>query len=112
VVFSDQITIQQDSSTGDNPAEDFSGDALVAAMPCRVVDVRGFETYRGRQLVAQTEYLVELWQYPGIRPNMRLSVTAGLHAGKLLNISHVQDFQSDGSQPMTTLSCSERTELT
>jgi len=109
VVFSDQITIQQDSSSDGAEVADFTGTAFASAIPCRVVDVRGYESYKGRQLTAQTEYLVDLWHYPGILPDMRVSVTAGLHAGKTLNITHVQDSHKDGTPPITVLVCSERT---
>ena len=105
MIFSDRITIQQDNSTDDNPAEVFG--TFVADIPCRVVDVTGIEKYRGRQIESLVNYVIDCYEYPGITSEMRVSVDDGLHAGKLLNIESVADYRTDGKPKMTSLHCTE-----
>jgi len=53
--------------------------------------------------------MIEMWEYPGILPSMRVVVDGGIHAGKTMGITHVQDKQIDGKPKMTALYCTERT---
>ena len=108
-VFRDVITIKQDGSNAGDNDPDYTGAAFASDVPCRVVDVRGLEKYHGNQLVANVDFMIEMWEYPGILPSMRVVVDGGIHAGKTMGITHVQDKQIDGKPKMTALYCTERT---
>lgn len=107
MTYTDHVTIQQDSSTDDNPAADYTGAAFATDIPCRVLDVKGQETYRGNQLAAHSDYVVEMWQVEGVTPTMRLVVAGGVHDGKTLNIKHVRDMHKDSQPAQTILFCRE-----
>lgn len=88
----DRCDIQQDSSTDDNPAQVWTGTPLVRNWPCAIQAVGGDESYRGRQLEAKVDYMVECRMVDSITSRMRLSVTGGVHKGKTLNIDHIREF--------------------
>ncbi len=108
-VFRDLCLIRQDTSDAGDSESDYTGTPLVSKMPCRVIDTAGRETYKSRQLIAGVDFVVELWEYPGITPDMRVEVSEGIHAGKTLNIKHVNVIQMDGEPVKTVWSCTERT---
>ena len=86
-MYRDLADIQKDVSS-DGAAADFSG-TLMTNVPCKIEATGGNESYRGRQLEAHVDYVVEMQNIPGIKPDMRLNVIGGQYAGTILNISHV-----------------------
>jgi len=101
----DTITIQKDSSADGTLTPDYSS-SLVTGVPCAVTHVKGQETYRGRQLEALVDYVVETRYRSDITTLMRVSVTGGLYSGQTMNIVAVQPMQfSKGRPPMLMLLC-------
>lgn len=86
----DMVDIEKDVSADGTPIPDYSGADLWKSVPCDIVPTGGDETYKGRQLEARTAYVVTLQYIDGVLPNMRLRVTGGLYAGRLLNIANVR----------------------
>lgn len=102
----DTVTIQQDSSAAGDPVPNYSGTALATGIPCMITNVRGQETYRGRQLEALVDFVVEMRHRSDITHTMRLSVTGGLWNGSTLNVEAVQPVQlTRGRPPMLLLMC-------
>lgn len=98
-------TLQTDTSTDDNPAESFT--TTVADMPLNVVPIGGQETYRGRQLEANVDYVIETPYRSGVDPKQRIKMTSGIYNGQLLNIERVHRLHQDGSRPTLELYCTE-----
>ena len=102
----DRCDIQQDGSADDNPHADWTGTPLVRNWPCDIQAVGGDESYRGRQLEAKVDYVVECRMVDAVTSQMRLSVTGGIHKGKTLNIDHIRDF-NDRKGRRLELYCTE-----
>ena len=49
---------------------------FLANVPCDITDRRGTETYRGRQIQANTTHIIETRYYPGLLPNMMIENAA------------------------------------
>lgn len=104
--FRDMVDIQQDSSTDDNPAEDFSEAALYSSVPCDITAVSGGEKFRGRSIEEDINYIVEMHNLPNVVTRMRLNVTGGIHVGKVLNIHATKYMDStDGRLQRLELDC-------
>lgn len=95
-MYRDTVTIQQDSSAAGSPVPDYSGAALMSAVPCKIQEIGGDSTYRGRMLEASVSHVVELQWMSGVTPTMRLYVTGGVHAGAYLNITSVRVVENKG----------------
>ena len=67
--FQHRITIVSDTSTASEL--DATYGTFLADVPCNVVPVNGGERYRGVQLQAETNIVIETRYYDGILPNMR-----------------------------------------
>jgi head-tail adaptor len=98
--------IQQDSSNDDNPTATWTGDAFVRNWPCSVQPIGGDESYRGRQLEAHVDYVVEGRWVDGVKAEMRLYVASGFHRGKTLNIDNAREFKDRGGRRLE-LYCTE-----
>lgn len=108
--FRDMADIQQDSSTDDNPAEDFTGAPLYEGVPCDITAVSGGESFRGRAIEEDIDYIVELHALPNVVSKMSLNITGGIHAGKVLNINATKYMDAtDGRLPKLELDCVHRT---
>lgn len=105
--YRDMVTIQQDSSLGGAPVPDYSGSALMAAVPCSVTARGGNEAYRGRMLEAHVTHIVECQYIEGVTPTMRLYVTGGIHSGKYLNVEYANVFEGGGRARKLELHCVE-----
>jgi hypothetical protein len=103
--YRDTATIQQDSSLGGTATPDYSGAALLTGWPCKVTTVSGDSSYRGRMLEAQVNYVVEGQYYAGITPTMRLSMTGGIHSGKVFNIATIRTIEGNGKARKLELYC-------
>ena len=106
--FRDMVDIQQDQSADGSPQEDFSGTPFLARVPCEIKTISGDETFRGRQLTANTNHVVTMPHYPGIRTRMRL-LCRGRLDGRILNITDVRELDLDerGRRRLVELYCSE-----
>ena len=62
------MTIKQDTSTDDTVDPSYT--ALLSAVPCSIVPVGGGERYQGRQLRAETDYIIETRFYSNLTTQM------------------------------------------
>ena len=103
--YRDTVTIQQNNAADGSPTPDFSGSAFMAAVPCCVTSRGGNEQYRGRMLEAHLTHIVEMNWLDSVLPSMRLYVTAGIHAGRYLNIVYAQPIEGNGRNRKLELQC-------
>ena len=87
----DLCTIERDDSSDGETTPEWV--TVYRSVPCEVQPISGDETFRGRQLEAHMSHVVEMRRMPGILPTMRLSVSGGIHADKILNVVHVRELQ-------------------
>ena len=106
-VHRDRITIQQDSSFAGDQDPDYSGAEFAVLVPCTVKSVKGQESYRGQQLAASVDYVIELWRYPGITPDMRVVISGNVGDGKTANIEYVKEIAEPGVPMETWIFCRE-----
>lgn len=110
--FRDRVNIQQNSAADHDPEEDFTGTAFLSDWPCRIIATSGEETFRGRQLEAHVDYVIEGWYTADIKPTMRCLVTAGIPLSAKLNIEYVHHIPQTGGKPAQTwLYCRELVSL-
>lgn len=105
--YRDMISITADAKAINVPDPDYSGDPLYDDVPCKISNVSGLETVRGRQLQAECTHLVELHYLPDIEPTMRISVTGGVFNGRTLGITAIREIDEDGKPQRLELSCKE-----
>ena len=86
--YRDLADIKTDASSEGASEAVYSG-TLMANVPCKIEATSGNETYRGRQLEAHVDYVVEMHNIPGLKPDMRLNIVGGQYAGSVLNVTHV-----------------------
>jgi SPP1 family predicted phage head-tail adaptor len=104
----DRVTIQTNAAADDNPDESFTT-THKTRWPCKIVPISGQESYRGKQIEAGIDYVVEGRYLAGVTPLMRVYVTGGFYKAKYFNIVRVHQIQYQrGSVAETTLFCSER----
>lgn len=106
--YRDTVTIERDSSPGGTEVPDYSGNPLIAGMPCRIQTISGDSTYRGRMLEAHTSHVVEMQWLDDVTPTCRLSVTGGIHAGALLNIVSTRPLEGGGRARKLEIYCTEQ----
>lgn len=110
--YRDMVDVQQDSSSDGTATPDYSGTPLYQDVPCNVHVISGDETYRGRQLEAHINAVVEMHLLPNITPSMRLSVVAGHMNGRTLNVAYVRPVDMErGRIPKLELYCRELTSV-
>ena len=63
-----RVTIKSDSSTDSELDPTYT--TFMAGIPCDIVPTTGGEKYRGKQLQAETQYVIETRFYTGFLPNM------------------------------------------
>ena len=103
----DQITIQKDSSADGTLTADYST-TLVENLPCHIEYVKGQESYRGRQLEALVDYVIETRHRSDVTTLMRVSVTAGMYRDQTFNIAAAKPVPfANGRPPMLWLLCKE-----
>lgn len=85
-----RVTIKQDSSAAGDEAPVYTGPAFETSIPARIECISGQETYRGRQLEATVDYVVETRYTSGAKPSMQLCPTTGMFAGLTLQVAFVQ----------------------
>ena len=86
--FRHRATIRQDSAGAGAEKPDFTGDPLYDSLPGNLYDVGGQETFRGKQIDANTSHIFETRYYAGILPTMRLDTDdLQLQIGKVLDIT-------------------------
>lgn len=107
VWFPDRADIQQDSSADGESDEDFSGEPFKKGVPGKVIDTGGDETFRGRQIEAHISHVYECRYFPGIKPTMRLKMTAGIYKDQILNIEFVKVIRDQGKMPKQWLYCKQ-----
>ena len=106
--YRDTATIEQDSSAGGSAVPDYSGAALISGWPCSVKTISGDSSYRGRMLEAQVNHVIEGQYISGITPTMRLTMTGGIHAGKIFHIGSSRIVEGNGRARKIELYCEER----
>lgn len=93
----DAVTIQTDTSNAGD--EDPSYTAQKTAIPCRITSITGQETWRGRQLEATVDYVVEFGTLrTDVDAQARLVVTGGVHNGVTMNVAYRQRVQQTMEQ--------------
>ena len=65
-----RVKFVADSSADGVVDPDYTGTAFLSNVPCLIVPVRGLEKYRGRQIEATIDVVIETRFYSGILPNM------------------------------------------
>jgi len=103
-----KITITPDSSAAGDNDPNYRGAAAVKNKTAWITAISGDETYRGRQLMANVDYVVETFKSIAVGPSDRVTVTAGLFSGRTLNIKQVRPRQEPGQPAMYELYCTER----
>lgn len=104
----DIVDIEQPQEAIGDPVPDFDGPAAYRDVPCRITNVAGSETFRGRGIEAMATHVVEMHYLPGLTETMRLNVKQGTYRGKTMNIRAVRTLQQDRGRCMATqLDCVE-----
>lgn len=104
--FRDRADIQPDTSAAGADAPEYTT-SFVEDWPCEIEHVSGNESLRGRQLEANVRYSAKGHWITGVKETMRLSVTAGIYAGRYLNIEAVEPVVQNGRPVFLRLLCSE-----
>lgn len=106
-IYRDMVDIQRDVSTDDNNSPDYSSNGFVMypSVPCQIEWTTGIETYRGRQLEANTDAVVEMHYMEGLLPTMRLRVTGGQSLDTVLHIRSVIPKRFRGMAEKVELFC-------
>lgn len=78
------VTIQQDVSAAG--AEQPSWATFAANVPCRVYEIRGGETFRGKQMEGDVSHVIETRYLVGLAPTMRV-----VWDGKTIDITSILD---------------------
>lgn len=97
--YRERILLRGDSSAAGAAEPDYSGVATASKVPARIVSVRGDETFRGRQLEAGIEYVVELRPISSIDVRHRVEVESGAFAGRVLGIQYVNIVPAAAGRP-------------
>lgn len=103
--------IEQDSAAANASQPDYSGTAFMRNVPSSIASTSGSETFRGRQLTAETSHVVELNRIPGIKPDMRYRVTGGVYKDCVLHIRAVRDMTAEGIPHRMQLDCTQLTDV-
>lgn len=103
----DLITVQKDSRDTNNPQPVYTGTPRYTKVPCTINAVSGTETFRGRQLKAETTHVVDLQFLPEIETDDLLSVTGGWKNGSTLHIIAVTPIERPGKSMKLELHCRE-----
>lgn len=80
------VNIKQDTSDDGDQTPVYS--EFMSSLPANVVEVRGMEKFRGRQIEANVTHLIETRWYAGITPAMRVEWN-----GKTIDLTAVIDRQ-------------------
>lgn len=101
-----KVSIKQDSSLAGDEAPDYTGDELALSLPADIQCVSGQENYRGRQLEATVDYVVETRYRSDAKPSMQVCPTEGIFSGLTLNVEYVQQVgYQRGRLPKTLWFC-------
>lgn len=104
----DIVDIEQPQEAVGNPIPDFTGPAHYEDVPCKITNVTGSETFRGRGIEALATHVVELHYLPDVVETMRLKVKEGEYRGATLNIRAVRRLNQDrGRAKALQLDCVE-----
>ena len=107
-VYRERITIQKDNSAAGDADPDYTGSTFASSVPADIISTRGDEKFRGRQLEAHVDYVVQMHHRTGILPDMRVKVTTGVYKDSLLNVEYVKTIPyRKGRPPETWLLCTE-----
>ena len=109
--YRDRITWKQDNAAA-GASDPSYGATLASDVPCRIRPLTGQETFRGRQLQGQVDYVVEMAYYTSIGGSLVVSdrgtVTAGLYNGKNLHVAWINTLPMErGRPPISEVYCRE-----
>ena len=80
---------------------DYTGTPFMTGIPCLISDVRGMEKYRGRQIEATTDVVIELRYLDNVLPNM-------VAVNELTNVQYlIKATPADPYQRKMSLHCTE-----
>ena len=68
--YIDTVKFVADSSADSVVDPDYTGTAYLDNVPCKIIPRNGLEKYRGIQLEATTNHMIETRFYSGLLPNM------------------------------------------
>lgn len=105
--FRDMGDIHPDTRDDNDPQPVYTT-TLYSDVPCEITAVGGGETYRGRQLEANVDYVIRCHTLENVAPDMQFEVTGGPYRGKTLGISRVLPGVFRGRAMMMDLYCSEK----
>lgn len=105
--YRDIVDILPDSSTGDAPQPSYTT-TLYRDVPCEIRAVGGGERYRGRQIEAGIDYVVEMHALDQFtNPRAILYVKGGPFVGRTLNVTRILPSVFDGRAPKMVIDCKE-----
>jgi hypothetical protein len=95
----DRVTIYADAASGGSSNPNYS-QLLAEAIPAEILQVTGGERIRGKQVEANTQFVVSIDNLPDITLNARckILVTSGVYQNSEL-YSHRVHFETDRSRP-------------
>jgi len=111
-LYKDRITWERDASADGTQVPDYS-DTVASRVPCAIKQITGDETFRGTQLEAHIDYVVEMLYSASVggalKPTDRGVVKSGAHNGKTLNVVWVKYHGTrDGMLPISEVYCREQ----
>jgi hypothetical protein len=108
--FRDTVTIKRDNSPAGAEEPDYQ--TVQVDQPCQIVNTRGQQVWRGRQLEETADFVVVAWDSPAIKAvgaNDQIDPTGGRFTGVLLNVTGVQVNQElHGRSAIVDIFCEER----
>lgn len=106
--YRNRATIQRRSEADGESAPTW-GTSVITGYPCKITTISGQETYRGRQMEAGITHVVEGRRLSSaITSKDRLSITAGTHSGKTLNIKAVHNVIDRRGKEQLEMYCAEK----
>jgi len=108
--YLDSITWKRNAAAAGDPVPSYT--STLATMPCKITPTGGAETFRGKQLDANVDYVVEMDFSAAVGGVMNTTdqgtVAAGFFAGKILNVERISNLPlSQGRPPITEVYCRE-----
>ncbi len=89
-MFRDRIKIYKDVADEGEITPDWEA---LGCLPANINNVSGGETLRGKQILSEVNYVVEIRHISCIDSEMRIEVLTGPHKGKILNINVINTIE-------------------
>ena len=107
MALKDLVTIKPNSATANDPDPDYTGSATVEELLAEVSPVHGQEKFRGKQIQADIEWIVEVRYREDLNATDRVDVVGGPYNGRILNIESLVPVRREAEPMMLELHCKE-----